>query len=390
MQRRTVLAILLVVLTYLVVGAALFRLLEQPFEREQWARAAGAREMFLREHRCVDAAQLDLLLEQVLMSLDAGIDPIANSTDLTSNWDLSSAFFFAGTVITTIGFGNISPKTDEGRMLCIVYALVGIPMFGSLLAGVGDQLGSALGQLIGKVEEIFLKWEVSPTAIRVLSTLLFILIGCLLFVSTPVLIFQWVEGWTTLESVYFVVVTLTTIGFGDYVAGGDARRGYKAWYKPLVWFWIVLGLAYFAAILSMIGDWLRVLSRRTREEVSGFTAHAAHWTANIATDIKTSHWDRLPPREVPLGQEAVPESEGAGARSPSSPSRADSPRPDCSQPIDFLAENLLFIDTEDSERSPSPLAWARGRMRTGNSPHPARSRPLLEPSLRAKDGGESG
>lgn len=39
------------------------------------------------------------------------------------------------------------------------------------------------------------------------------------------------------------------------------------WYKPLVWFWILLGLVYFAAVLSMIGDWLRVLSKKTKEEV---------------------------------------------------------------------------------------------------------------------------
>lgn len=39
------------------------------------------------------------------------------------------------------------------------------------------------------------------------------------------------------------------------------------YYKPVVWFWILVGLAYFAAILSMIGDWLKVISKRTKEEV---------------------------------------------------------------------------------------------------------------------------
>lgn len=67
------------------------------------------------------------------------------------------------------------------------------------------------------------KWQVSATIVRILSALLFILIGCLLFVSVPTMIFQRVEGWTLLKSVYFVVVTLTTIGFGDYVAGGHPR-----------------------------------------------------------------------------------------------------------------------------------------------------------------------
>lgn len=51
------------------------------------------------------------------------------------------------------------------------------------------------------------------------------------------------------------------------VPGGDRKIEYMKWYKPLVWFWILVGLAYFAAVLSMIGDWLRVLSKKTKEEV---------------------------------------------------------------------------------------------------------------------------
>lgn len=63
------------------------------------------------------------------------------------------------------------------------------------------------------------KWKVSQTKIRVISTLLFILFGCLIFVALPAVIFKYIEDWSTLESVYFVVITLTTIGFGDFVVG---------------------------------------------------------------------------------------------------------------------------------------------------------------------------
>lgn len=59
----------------------------------------------------------------------------------------------------------------------------------------------------------------SQTKIRVISTILFILAGCIVFVTIPAVIFKYIEGWTALESIYFVVVTLTTVGFGDYVAG---------------------------------------------------------------------------------------------------------------------------------------------------------------------------
>lgn len=53
--------------------------------------------------------------------------------------------------------------------------------------------------------------------------------------------------------------------FGSAV--GSESPGYLDYYKPVVWFWILVGLAYFAAVLSMIGDWFRVISKKTKEEV---------------------------------------------------------------------------------------------------------------------------
>lgn len=234
---------------------------------------------------------------QVVSAVRAGVNPSGNSTNQSSLWDLSSSFFFAGTVITTIGFGNISPHTEGGRIFCIIYALLGIPLFGFLLAGVGDQLGTIFGKGIAKVEKMIVKWKVSQTKIRVFSTLLFILFGCLIFVALPAVIFKHIEGWSALESIYFVVITLTTIGFGDFVAGekggsenpagGSAESPvYLNYYKPVVWFWILVGLAYFAAVLSMIGDWFRVISKKTKEEVGEFRAHAAEWTANVSAEFK--------------------------------------------------------------------------------------------------------
>lgn len=54
---------------------------------------------------------------------------------------------------------------------------------------------------------------------RLISAVLSILVGCLIFLAVPTVVFQKVEKWSFLESFYFVVITLTTVGFGDYVPG---------------------------------------------------------------------------------------------------------------------------------------------------------------------------
>nr|XP_033791504.1 potassium channel subfamily K member 2 isoform X4 [Geotrypetes seraphini] len=284
MKWKTVSTIFLVVVVYLIIGATVFKALEQPHESSLRTTILFQKHMFVSDHSCVNTTELDELIQQVVAAVNAGIIPLGNSSQ-NSHWDLGSSFFFAGTVITTIGFGNISPRTEGGKIFCVIYALLGIPLFGFLLAGVGDQLGTIFGKGIARVEDMFVKWNVSQTKIRIISTVIFILFGCLLFVAIPAVIFKHIEGWHTLDAFYFVVITLTTIGFGDYVAGGSDIP-YLDFYKPVVWFWILVGLAYFAAVLSMIGDWLRVLSKKTKEEVGEFRAHAAEWTANVTAEFK--------------------------------------------------------------------------------------------------------
>lgn len=72
------------------------------------------------------------------------------------------------------------------------------------------------------------------------STILFILAGCIVFVTIPAVIFKHIEGWTTLEAIYFVVITLTTVGIGDYVAGRAAQQMVDVWRCVLDSFTIML------------------------------------------------------------------------------------------------------------------------------------------------------
>lgn len=69
-----------------------------------------------------------------------------------------SFFFFSPPIcisIVSTGYGNIAPSTEGGKIFCILYAIFGIPLFGFLLAGIGDQLGTIFVKSILRVEKIF-------------------------------------------------------------------------------------------------------------------------------------------------------------------------------------------------------------------------------------------
>ncbi|XP_020491406.2 uncharacterized protein kcnk4a isoform X1 [Labrus bergylta] len=279
MRGTTLFALLTGVMLYLVMGALVFRTLEAPDEDLAYKKLLATKQTFLKNKSCVTEQEFYILVKGVAYAVEAGLDLNHLPANFTSRWDMASAFFFCGTIITTIGFGNLSPRTWYGQLFCVCYALVGIPMFGILLAGVGDHMGTVLRRAVAKIETLFLKRKVRPTTVRVISAVLSILVGCLIFLAVPTVVFQKVEDWTFLESLYFVVITLTTVGFGDYVPG-DGRTD-DVLFKPLVWLWIVFGLAYFASILTMIGNWLRVLSKKTRAEMEELRAHATDWTQNM-------------------------------------------------------------------------------------------------------------
>lgn len=49
-----------------------------------------------------------------------------------------------------------------------------------------------------------------------------ILIGTVLSVLLPAALYSYVENWSYLESVYFCFITISTIGFGDYIPSNTA------------------------------------------------------------------------------------------------------------------------------------------------------------------------
>ncbi|KAL9922669.1 potassium two pore domain channel sandman isoform 1-T7 [Glossina fuscipes fuscipes] len=71
--------------------------------------------------------------------------------DVDKQWSFSGAFLYSLTVITTIGYGNISPRSDWGKLVTILYAIIGMPLFLLYLSNIGDVLAKSFKWTYSKV-----------------------------------------------------------------------------------------------------------------------------------------------------------------------------------------------------------------------------------------------
>ncbi|XP_078466487.1 uncharacterized protein LOC144729844 [Lampetra planeri] len=202
---------------------------------------------------------IELVVEARIYGVMGADGTISNLT----NWDYNSAIFFAGTVVTTIGYGNLSPATVGGKVFCIIFATFGIPLNVVVL----NKVGQVILRGLDWIAEVLRK----KGSIRLLTTMAFVGLGFMIFVLFPAVIFMAVEGWSYTESYYFSFVTLSTIGFGDYVVGSNPSVHYTPLYKTMVAMWIIFGLAWLSAVFNAITALLeRVgedLARRDRRDL---------------------------------------------------------------------------------------------------------------------------
>ncbi|XP_030055119.1 potassium channel subfamily K member 16-like [Microcaecilia unicolor] len=244
-QTGWALALVLGYFLYLFLGAMVFQLLEKQAEAESRNQFKVGKLKFLQNYTCLDGPALEQFVQIIMEAWEKGVNPKGNSTN-PSNWDFSNALFFAGTVVTTIGYGNLSPSTIAGQAFCVFYALGGIPLNLAFL----KQLGKALNMYLVRLERC-LQRPGHSMVVQALTMTFFLVAGTLLFLIFPPMIFSYVEGWSYGEGFYFAFISLSTIGFGDYVIGTDPNKHYISVYRSLAAIWIIFGLAWLGLVFNL-------------------------------------------------------------------------------------------------------------------------------------------
>ncbi|KAI1730485.1 ion channel domain-containing protein [Ditylenchus destructor] len=246
LHKRTKRALLLLsaTLLYLTFGALVFGYFEYEYDLQLREEIREARLAMHRKYN-FDGKDFALLEQVVVKSI-----PFAAGLQ----WKFLGAVYFAVTVVTTVGYGHSAPSTAPGKLFCMVFALIGIPLGLVTFQSVGERINHIIrsclmriGQSLSKRGSSILQNVKSRHLLFVSST-----IG-VLTITIGTIVFHKLEHWSLFDSYYYCVITLSTIGFGDFVplqTRGRLQNDVGYWAFTVVF--ILFGLAIFSACVNLL------------------------------------------------------------------------------------------------------------------------------------------
>ena len=160
------------------------------------------------------------------------------------------------------GYGHSTPQTVGGKIFCMFYALAGIPLTLVMFQSVGERLNSTATWILKNFKKCF-KFKSSEVSQTNLITVCGILSSIVLAGGASA--FSHYEEWSYLNSFYYCFITLTTIGFGDYVAlQKNKDLQFKPEYVAFSLIFILFGLTVISAGMNLLV--LRFLTMNTEDE----------------------------------------------------------------------------------------------------------------------------
>ncbi|KAL0839673.1 hypothetical protein ABMA28_016331 [Loxostege sticticalis] len=260
--------LLVALMLYTAGGGLVFRALEYPAElaKQEYHRERLVTERWnlirfvseRNENLTLGAGVEKILSDQLALyekvleeasSSGLSLEVERNFPPAEEKWSILQAVFFSSTVLTTIGYGNIVPETFWGRLFCIAYALIGIPLTLTVIADLGRVFATCVSfiakQLPAMPQCCKRVSEANPASQR--SLYAFGAVGFLfVYLSAGAGLFKmWEDDWSFYDGFYFCFITMTTIGFGDLVPK-------RPKYMLLCTLYILIGLALTSTIIELV------------------------------------------------------------------------------------------------------------------------------------------
>ncbi|KFV53727.1 Potassium channel subfamily K member 9, partial [Gavia stellata] len=163
------------------------------------------------------------------------------------------------------GYGHAAPGTDAGKVFCMFYAILGIPLTLVMFQSLGERMNTVVRLLLKKIKKCL---GMRTTNVSMENMVLVGFLSCMGTLCIGAAAFSYFEGWTFFHAYYYCFITLTTIGFGDFVAlqKNEALQK-KPPYVAFSFMYILVGLTVIGAFLNLVV--LRFLTMNSEDERRG-------------------------------------------------------------------------------------------------------------------------
>lgn len=202
-QNIRTLSLVVCTLIYLLTGAAVFDSLESKAEENYKLILNNQINRFRRNVNMSDT-EFEHLYKHMIKK---------GHYSRNSQFDFSGSFFFCTLALALIGYGHSTPTSTFGKLFCIVYIFIGIPISLIMFQSVGERLNGFLRYLLSKLKSTnfkFIKFQdkdVSNRDLIISESFLTVIL-----VLSASYIFSVYEDWSYFDAIYYSFITLTTIG----------------------------------------------------------------------------------------------------------------------------------------------------------------------------------
>lgn len=273
--------------------------------------------------------RMTAFIVQVSGDVGYNLDPDTMLPLWNWDWTFTNALLFTMTTLTLIGYGHIAPTTVDLKLKLIIYVLVGLPLTMVFLANIGNIMANFITYVYSRMccrwcrvrrkkaeeedecnpnldlekstasfvpESVPVKKEdvgdepYMPTDDVLVPITITLCIMAAYCVFGAVIYISW-EGWSLMDACYFTFITLTTIGFGDFVPGSSFASSDESDVSLILkmiftTFYCLFGLALIAMGISLMQESL--------EQKAGWFAESSGMNGEFADMdryILTKHYN---------------------------------------------------------------------------------------------------